>query len=454
MTNKKLYLIKLISIIFVLHSCTKDKNVISVSNNNIDNYTYETSEDPNVPYVREEWKNWIKTNHHPILSLDSENFEDLHFLDQFLIDKSIVLLGEVAHGIAEQNRIRVRLIKYLHQEHGFNVVAFESGLYDCYFTDKALQGMDNIDVLKNALYTFWNTTDLVDLVNYMKQSYSSNNPIHLAGFDIHSSGIMSVNRPQFLKNITINIDSILSENIFEMDKIIVQRRTRRSYVDNYVDQNYDALSFLYQDLIDKITNNNDLLKHYFDEETILVAKEIAVSISKYILSRHIPPSYIIRDKQMAETIKFIKEVLFPGQKIIIWSHNCHIQKDLEAVAILPYGNYYAGTNMGNWLYQTYAKEMYAIGSLAYRGHINYGKVQDIIITKDECIEAILYHARKKHFFIDLSQQTEVKGNSWIFQQVTQSYIHRNDPCDIQYIPKDQYDAILFIDTVSEPEYVY
>jgi len=173
MTNKKLYLIKLILVISVLHSCTNDKNVTSVSNNEIDNYTYETPEDPDAPYVRDEWKNWIKANHQRILSLDSENFEDLHFIDQFLMDKSIVLLGEIAHGVAEQNRIRVRLIKYLHQEHGFNVVAFESSLHDCYFTDKDIKSIASKDVLKNALYPFWHTTDLIDLVDYIKQSYSS-----------------------------------------------------------------------------------------------------------------------------------------------------------------------------------------------------------------------------------------------------------------------------------------
>lgn len=441
------YLICLIYLFF--YSCEKPEQII-VSDN--DQYIYETAADPNSPFVRDEWVDWIKTNNHRLQSLDSEDFEDLRFLDQLLLNKSIILLGEVAHGIAEQNRMRVRLIKYLHQYYGFNVVAFECGLYDCYFTNKNIQDLNTKGVLKNALYTFWNTTDLVDLVDYMKQSHSSNNPIQLAGFDIHATGIMSANRPQFLKNITMHIDSGFAETIFAMDKIIVQRRTRISYVDNYVVQNYDTLRVLYQELIELISNNVDLLKHHFDEETIIVAKEIAVSISKYILSRQVALSYVIRDKRMAETIKFIKEDIFPGQKIIIWAHNCHIQKDLEAVAILPHGRYQ--TNMGNWLYQTYLKELYSIGSLSYRGHINYGQVQDITITKDECIEAILYHARKNYFFVDFSQQTEVKGNSWIFQPVTQTFIHRNNPCDIQYIPKDQYDAILFIDTVSEPEYVY
>ena len=142
-----------------------------------DPYVYETVNDLDAPFVRKEWVEWIKDNNHPLESLDSDDFEDLHYLDQFLTGKSIILLGEVAHGIAEQNKLRVRLIKYLHENHGFNVVAFESGLYDCYSTNKNIQDFSTIGILKNALYTFWHTTDLVELADYIKQSHSSNNPI-------------------------------------------------------------------------------------------------------------------------------------------------------------------------------------------------------------------------------------------------------------------------------------
>ena len=122
--------------------------------------------------------------------------------------------------------------------------------------------------------------------------------------------------------------------------------------------------------------------------------------------------------------------------------------------MLPEGYYFTGPNMGNRLLQAYPGEMYTVGSLAYRGYINYGAVQYIDIVKAESIEAILYQARKKYFFIDFSQQVKVDGNSWILQPITQFYIHRASPYDCRYIPEDQYDGILFIDTVSEPEYVY
>lgn len=37
-----------------------------------------------------------------------------------------MLLGEASHGVAESNWAKVRLIKFLHQQLGFDVVAFES----------------------------------------------------------------------------------------------------------------------------------------------------------------------------------------------------------------------------------------------------------------------------------------------------------------------------------------
>ena len=72
-----------------------------------DPYVYETHKDPDAPFVRDEWVDWIKDNNHPLESLDSEDYTDLSYLDQFIEDKSIILLGEVAHGIAEQNKLRV-----------------------------------------------------------------------------------------------------------------------------------------------------------------------------------------------------------------------------------------------------------------------------------------------------------------------------------------------------------
>jgi erythromycin esterase len=85
------------------------------------------------------WVSWARANHHPIASVqtfEGDTFADLQFFKTVLKDRRIVQLGESGHGVAEFNHAKVRLIKFLHQQMGFDVMAFESGLYECYNANK------------------------------------------------------------------------------------------------------------------------------------------------------------------------------------------------------------------------------------------------------------------------------------------------------------------------------
>jgi erythromycin esterase len=412
-----------------------------------------TPEDPNSPFVYESWKKWIKINHEPLRSLNSEDFSDLLFLGQTLKDKNIIQLGEMAHGIAEQNRIRVRLIKYLHQKLGFSVVAFESGFYECYFTNKKIDAMSANEALKNSLYGFWHTPDLLELFEYIKSSYNTANPLYLAGFDTQPSGNLVSSRPHYFREIIMKIDTVFAESIFITDYHLLSLPFEERLI--YIENNYTSLCQQYDQLVTQISDNQDLLKQYYDEDFILTAREMTVSARKYISFRggdsniHHDLRVYTRDKQMAETMKYLKDQVFRNRKIVVWAHNCHIWKDTKSIDLVQYGDM-----MGFWLNQQYASELYTIVSLAYRGRINYGPVQEIQITKSNSVEAILYNARKKHFFLDLSQQVQTEGNRWMFQSTYQSYIHsRVGQFDIRYIPKNQFDALIFIDTVSQPHFL-
>ena len=70
----------------------------------------------------------------PIRSTDARDndYRDLQFLKELWKDKKLVLLGEQSHGEGTVFEAKVRLIKFLHEEMGFEIVAFESGLYDNY----------------------------------------------------------------------------------------------------------------------------------------------------------------------------------------------------------------------------------------------------------------------------------------------------------------------------------
>jgi len=121
---------------------------------------------PSVPEIDTNYLNWIndRYNRIDIRSLTSENFSDLQCLKYYLMNKDLVALGESCHGTKQYSQIKVRLIKFLHEEMGFDVIAFESGLYECFYTNENIQELSGLDAIKNSIFYYvWGTPDVLDL---------------------------------------------------------------------------------------------------------------------------------------------------------------------------------------------------------------------------------------------------------------------------------------------------
>ena len=101
---------------------------------------------------------------------------DINKVRDVLSKKKIVLLGESAHGIKEQNNNRVELIKKLHQEEGFNLLFIESV--------KPSKGLSSYsianDFVRNELHEVYHTEEVLELVEY-----ALNCNLELRGFELY-----------------------------------------------------------------------------------------------------------------------------------------------------------------------------------------------------------------------------------------------------------------------------
>jgi erythromycin esterase len=413
--------------------------------------------DPGAPTVNEEWKNWTRINSHPIRSIASSNFQDLYFFNDYVANARIVQMGEVSHGASNQNKARVRIIKYFHEVLGFNVVAFESGFYEAYFSDRIITTLSDIDAMRNSISGRWNTIELFELIRYVKSTHSTGNPLHIAGFDVKPSTIGITSRPGFFRDLINIIDPVFAEDIFEIDNNVVLYYRDRPTAINYVQQNYAELCQKYDQLTALIENNYNILFEYYDDETLSVALEASKSAREAINNIN-GNAYYQRDHQMAKTIIYLANELYANEKIIIWSHNLHVLEEAERIT-RQNGTQIYSKMMGKWLKEEFGEMLYTIGTFSYRGSVYAGQgiypegIIQIDITLTNSLEAILYNTRKRYCYFDLSQQIQNEGNGWMFNNVGQSILHRSGVYRIFYKPKEQFDGILFIDTEKPPDYL-
>src|SRR5262249_46509627 len=134
---------------------------------------------------------WLKDHAFKVRTLDpnDEDFSDLQPLKRILSDSIIVMLGEESHGDGTTFHAKRRIIKFLHKEMGFDVLAFESGIYDCH---KAWEYLKNGEpaqkAMERGIYPIWSQSQQVQsLIEYIGAVAKTDHPLEVAGFDCQFS---------------------------------------------------------------------------------------------------------------------------------------------------------------------------------------------------------------------------------------------------------------------------
>ncbi|HUS03600.1 MAG TPA: erythromycin esterase family protein [Chitinophagaceae bacterium] len=328
-------------------------------------------------------KKYVKNNIIPIKSVDpdSTNYSDLEAIGIAIGNSKIVMLGEQDHGDAPAFLAKTRLIKYLHEKKGFNVIAFESDFFGLNF------GWDNLTktpasvrgYLHQNIFPIWAGCNACWplLENYIPNSYLTPSPLSVTGFD--NQMILEYSS----KFLISKLDSVLRS----LDLPITKQENYRIEILPLI----DSLSLRYRippkdtTLYTKCGQYLTTIKKQADQKLnksdywwVIIENLLQENIEYQASKTNWRLSMNTRDRQMAVNLKWLAENKFPNDKIIVWAANYHIAKYGDSTnkdkTLISMGNYFTRDS-------SLMNSTYIIGFTSYDGEAGRLGRKDFSINK-------------------------------------------------------------------------
>lgn len=392
----------------------------------------------------------------PITSLVATDNQDLAFLKPLLGGVRIVQLGEAGHGMGEVNLLKARIARYLLDEMGFSVLAFESSLYLAHQADGRAAELGAQSILTSSLIGVWHTKEVLPLFERLKASRGSARTIRLAGFDVQPIGSGKKTRPAFFRAVVGGSDSAYGAAIEAFDTAFLAEydkgsSSRRTYFRQHRDELivfYDKLAAFIDTRLTSIAGEH--------RHAALVARQEARSMASYVRMQTAGDARSMaesRDEGMAANVRFLADELYPGQRIVVWGHNYHVSHAAEKVE--PRADVFPGVParaMGSWLRERFGRALYTIGIYPYEGRaVDNSRTEFAIgVPGAELLEARVGATEASARFLDIDTGVRA-GLTWLRSPVPARFDGRLEQ---RLVAADQYDGLIVLRRVSPPAFLY
>ncbi len=387
---------------------------------------------------------WLKEN---TAELKAENGYDFSAIKKAIGNRRIVALGESTHGSGTYYHLKSELVKYLHKEMGFEVLAMESGLGDTYLAYANIDTLSGKQLRDYSVFGNFRANEANGLFDYIKSQQDSPSPLNYIGYDTQASSEFLFGQ---LKKILADYDQELSDSL----------STRMfSYQRAYgFGANNDSVNYTKHQNIFTATSNTArryleehkaaiMAKHHLSDITFKVmVRSLAMFSASYNLSYTDRwNGYALRDSLMVANFEWLLREVYPNKKVIVWAHNGHVEKGATENGYMK--------SMGHFLKEQHPDDYYTIGLFAYSGvAYQFWTKKTIPIEHIDAtfIEHHLIAAGKQTPFLDLSHTLNTPDNAWTFNLI-HAYEVENGGI-IKFIPTKRFDAVIVVKESKAPTY--
>ncbi len=364
---------------------------------------------------------WLRNAAIPIRSIapGDSDFSDLQPLRSVLGGARVVILGEATHGDGTTFLAKSRLIRFLHQELGFDVLAFESGFYDCWKAWQRIEaGDDPGAALRQAVFPVWTRSAQVQpLIDYFAAAARSPRPLVLAGVDPQFTGELS---GRYLLDDVVRIAEAVGMPGDDL------RQRISGPLANLVEGHYEAgelpaaaaraaLLETLADLEGRLRRQGQVVpEQAFWLRWLASIDDFALNSWTMDFSRSLiedPEDYAVRERLMGEQLVWLARERFPGRKIVVWMSSAHAVRGLAGVEVQSPVHtrlYRTLQPAGAVARAALGEELYTVAVLAHHGQtvVRRGPIELLQPTAGS-LEDLLHRTGHAHAFLDLSRSARL-----------------------------------------------
>lgn len=299
-------------------------------------------------------------------------YDDLIPLKDVLKDVRIVLLGEQSHWDGATLLAKNRLIRFLHEEEGFNVLAFECGTFECQRADEMLRpGADVRPAMAACLHQVWNVNEVVPLFEYVAWTKGTQRPLRLTGFDSQPTGDASREKMQSLLAFVGDIAQWSeTERLALLRLNDVSSGTYRPTEDpdKGIRAALDRLREAFDGARPILTQRHGEAMTEFYSRVIDNLRAYERQIYLYSMAkRNSDANAAVRDRQMGENIRWLAETYCPDERIICWAATAHCMHGVETIKTSGRQLFAGFQNMGEVVRLHFGNQAYVVGFAAHHG---------------------------------------------------------------------------------------
>jgi erythromycin esterase len=353
------------------------------------------------------------------------DFSDLQPLKDVIGDARVVMLGEQSHGDGTVFFTKTRLIEFLHREMEFDVLAFESGLFDMRKAWEAMAaGEDPRDAFGTGVFGIWaGSAEVQPLIQYLGEMAQSDRPLELAGFDSQFTAIGS------RESLVTDLEAFLRAEgspLLEDDRwpgvwqTLTDLINGAHYQEKPSEDEQERFREVMADLRVWVSEGSATEAGSEPRFWAQMLKSIAAQADGTWLmdmENMSLTSTAFRDEQMGDNLVWLANDWFKGRKIIVWAATFHNVRNIGTINSrmeeLDYGE---AVTMGQRVWEALGDEVYNLGFTAYEGEASawhMPAVNTLEVPEEGSLEDLMMKAGLENAIVDF--RSAGPALSWLSQ---------------------------------------